>query len=263
MSENYDNSANIQEVAAPETVNDTYTEALQDPGLNWEEMLDDGEGETEAEESANNSEEVAEPQQSAEDNAAFAKIRREYEAKLKEAQERSYKEALDYAAQNIYGPDHDIKSWEDLEKARKEVALEEEAEQAGLDPEIYANYKRAMEENARYRQEQNQKDQIQQLKSDPVRGELFSKYESEIQEIAANYGVDYRTAFTSVMEQHLDEIIGTTQNKTMQQITKNGRTSPGPLTNATKDKPSSAWDIADKDFAKLVEKAKRGDLRKS
>lgn len=248
-------SVNTAEVAEPQTINPDYTEALQDPGTNWEEAHDD----EQALESGNN-EEVAEPQrQDAETNAQYAKMRRDYEAKVAAAEMK----AKDEMIARIYGDSHGIKTFAEYEKAVREAELEQEAEEAGMDPKTYAKLKELEAKVQTYEKQESYKEQDQKLSKDPVTSSIYKQYRDEIKDISNQYSVDLQSAFTFLVGQKLPEILGNAQQSTINKISENGRSSPGSLSKAGANQNYDAFSMSNKDFEAMVERAKRGDLRKS
>lgn len=248
-------SVNTAEVAEPQTINPDYTEALQDPGTNWE----DGDQEGQALESEN-TEEVAEPQrQDAQTNAQYAKMRREYEAKMQAAEIK----AKDDMVARIYGESHGIKTFAEYEKAVRDAELQQEAEEAGMDPKTYAKLKELEAKVQTYEKQESYSEQDKKLSKDPVTSSIYKQYKDEVRNISNQYGVDLQSAFTFLVGQKLPEILGQAQQSTITKIQENGRSSPGSLSKAGSNQSYDAFSMSSKDFEAMVEKAKAGALRKS
>lgn len=255
-------SANTEEVAEPQTMSPEYQEALEDPGVNWEDRSDEAEGiennEAEQDETSE-TEEVAEPQkskaQSKEENSQYAKIRREAEAKAEA-------KAKDQMIAEIYGESHGIYTYEAYQAAVKEAQMEQEAEEKGVDPKFYEEYKSMQEKLAAYERKNSFADQEKALSNDPIKGKLYKDWKDDIHSMSEEYGVDLQTAFTFMLNEKLGDILGQTTQDTIKKINSNGKSSPGSLSQPGIPDSSNAWDMSDKDFTKMLERAKRGDLSK-
>ena len=215
-------------------------------------------------------EEVAEPQndventvdnvsnaQSQEMNSMFAKLRRESE-------QRGMDRAIAELGMNWNG--EAITTYAQYQKALREQALMEEAQQQGIDPQFYTDFRNMQEEVQAYRQEKTFMEQDKELSGDSVRGQFYNSWKDEIREMATTFGVDLKTAFTLTLENKLPEILNAhyqkAQNETIKKINQNGATSVGSLSQQGDNPSVNAWDMNQEEFEKMLEKAKSGSLRK-
>ena len=219
--------------------------------------------ETESVESieSENNEEVAEPQvdrsiQSSEDNARFAKIRRDAEQRARDSV---------VAEMQMEWNGQPITSYQQYQQALRERALIEEAQQQGLDPQFYTDFRNMQDELNYYKRNTAITQQDLELVNDPVRGNIYNQWRDDIKQIAMDCNVDLKTAFSVVLEQRLNEVLEV-NSKRIQQDTINkinsNQVTPGSLS-ASNDQPSiNAWDMSDDDFSKMVERASRGELKR-
>ena len=215
-------------------------------------------------------EEVAEPQndventvdnvsnaQSQEMNSMFAKLRRESE-------QRGMDRAIAELGMNWNG--EPITTYAQYQKALREQALMQEAQQQGIDPQFYTDFRNMQEEVQAYRQEKTFMEQDKELSGDSVRGQFYNSWKDEIREMATTFGVDLKTAFTLTLENKLPEILNAhyqkAQNETIKKINQNGATSVGSLSQQGDNPSVNAWDMNQEEFEKMLEKAKSGSLRK-
>ncbi len=199
--------------------------------------------------------EVAEPQQeqqTPEQNALFAKVRRETEQKAKDA-----------VIAEMYGS-QGIHTYTDYQKALKDHQRQQEAQQKGIDPELYSQLQTMQDELNSYKREKTMLQQEVELAKDPVKGELYNSWKDDVQAIANNFNVDLKTAFTLVLEEKLPDILGKakaqTEQETIKKINANAQSTPGALSSESIPK-ANIWDMNSSDFNKMIEKAKRGELR--
>lgn len=169
-------------------------------------------------------EEVAEPQkpvQDAETNAQFARVRREAEQK-----------ARDSVIAELYG-DQGIRTYAEYQQALQRQRMAQEAEQRGIDPEFYNQFKTLEQKLNSYEQEKTLLQQDQQLANDPKYGEIYKQWKGEVVELSQKYNVDYDTAFTFLTREKLPDLINNAKTQAeqtaIQKIANNGSASPGSL----------------------------------
>jgi hypothetical protein len=174
-------------------------------------------------------EEIATPQskpvQDAETNAQFARVRREAEQRAK-----------DQLIAEMYG-DQGIRTYAEYQQALQRQKMAQEAEQKGIDPEFYNQFKTLEQKLNSYEQEKTLLQQDQQLANDPKYGEIYKQWKGEVVELAQKYNVDYDTAFTFLTREKLPDLINNAKTKAeqsaIQKIAANGSASPGSLETGT------------------------------
>lgn len=255
------------EVAEPQ--NDTgienNTEANESLGNDVDSSADNIEG-LDNENGVN--EEVAEPQekqvQTPEQNAIFAKIRRESEARVREAELRARDNMI--AEMGMEWNGQPIRNYDDYQRAVKEKQLMEEAQRRGIDPNVYAETQLLREEVASYRRESLLTQQDYELSGDPVKGSLYNSWKDEIREMADRHGCDLNTAFSVMLTDRIGEVLSMNQqkiqNETINKLNANQTSTPGALGTANEQPTLDAWSMSDDEFEKMKSKALNGELRR-
>lgn len=256
------------EVANPEvnTGMDNVDTGINDAGEKLNNVID---GVNEGAENEGVNEEVADPQiekpvQSQEQNALFAKMRRENEARVREAEIRARDNMI--AEMNMEWNGQPIKTYSDYQKAIKEKQLMEEAQQRGIDPQAYTETQLLREEVASYRRESMLTQQDYELSADPIKGDLYNSWKDDIRQLADTHGCDLNTAFSVMLTDRIGEVLSMNQKKiqqeTISKINENQSSTPGSL-GASGEQPSlDAWTMSDNDFEAMKAKALRGELRR-
>lgn len=207
-------------------------------------------------------EDVAEPQiekpiQSQEDNAMFAKMRRDAESRARDNT---------IAEMGMVWNDKPVNTYAEYQQALKEKKFMEEAQQQGVDPQFYKDF-RNMEDKLHYHERNSViLKQDNELSNDPVKGEFYKAWKDEVTELANAHDVDLRTAFSVILDEKLADVLAISNKKTQQdtitKISNNKGSTPGSLS-STIDQPSSnAWDMSEADFKVMMDKAARGELKK-
>ena len=253
----YQESENTQEVAEP--VEDMQTEEFETEGYEAEEV--DTEGQTEEK-----------PQQSAEQNAYYAEMRRQHEREMlmRQAYEQAQRDLEDkqYATwareQGIPGINskRDYELWE--QSQQQNVPFELMQRLSGMEQMMH----QTMMEKQRLEYESAIRQQEQMLMQDGDYGDLFKANEQWIRQIAYSAGVDLNTAlavflmqdqgrayFRQLKEQTKKEA----QAETVRNITSNQST-PGALSTEKAGLKGGIGNMSDQDFEKLYEAAKRGEI---
>lgn len=213
-------------------------------------------------------EEVADPQerqaQTPEENAMFAKIRREAEARVREAELRARDNMI--AEMGMEWNGQPIRNYDDYQRAVKEKQLMEEAQRRGIDPNAYAEAQLLREEVASYRRESLLTQQDYELSGDPVKGSLYNSWKDEIREMADRHGCDLNTAFSVMLTDRIGEVLSMNQqkiqNETISKINANQTSTPGALGSANEQPTLDAWSMSDDEFEKMKSKALNGELRR-
>ena len=254
----------IEEVVSPqgaEMDNTNVSNVETDPAVN--ENIEGNVDNVDGDVNNNVGEEVVEPQnldkpvQSQEQNALFAKIRREAEQKARDKV---------IAEMGMEWNGSPIKTYDDYQRAVREKQLMEEAQQQGLDPQFYTDFKNMQDELQNYRRNTMITQQDAELVNDPVKGELYNQWKSDVIDMANRYNTDLKTAFSVVLEERLGEVLAMNakkiQNDTISKINENKTTTPGSLSASNEQPTLNAWDMSDNDFEKMMERASRGELKR-
>lgn len=190
------------------------------------------------------------PVQDSRTNAQFAEMRRQTE-----------KLQRDYEIAKQYGQ-HGIFTEEDYQKA----LAEQEAQERGVDPEFYNEFTTMRNQLNTFQREKTLMQQDNNLRSDPIRGELYKTWESEVKQIADRSNVDYVTAFNYVLNNKLPDLINNQktagQQEAIRSLTHNATTSPGALgSDAAINNKNSIASMSKSDFQKLQEEVLRGERK--
>ena len=208
--------------------------------------------------------EVANPTvQDRETNARFAQMRRESE---QARQER------DLAIAEMYGESHGITTWEQYVQAKAQAETERKAQQMNVDPKFYQEFEGLKQKLSGYETErqqlQHEKTLIEQdktLSTDPHVGELYTKYKSEVHELAKLSNSDYDIALTLLLRNKLPELLNSTKTSAEQEavnkLINNSTSSPGSLSQGAESQKSSVYSLSSDDFAKLQEQVLRGERK--
>lgn len=213
-------------------------------------------------------EEVADSQerqvQTPEQNAIFAKMRRENEARVREAEIRARDNMI--AEMGMEWNGRPITNYAEYQKAVEEKKLMEEAEQRGYDPNLYAEMQMMRREVDSYRRASVIAQQEHELSSDPVKGDLYNSWKYEIRELADKHNCDLNTAFSVMLTERIEEVLAMNQqkiqNETINKINENQTSTPGALGSANEQPSLDAWSMSDADFEKMKARALNGELRR-
>lgn len=161
------------------------------------------------------------PVQTAEDNARFAKIRREAEQRAKDA-----------VIAEMYGQ-QGITTYAQYQEAIQRQQREAEAQQRGIDPGFYNEFQTMKEELNASKREKTLLQQDQQLSNHPKTGQLYNEWKNDIHSLAEEYKVDYDTAFTILARERIADVMSSQRTKAEQEAIKglqsNIQTTPGSL----------------------------------
>jgi len=250
-----------------ENLNVSVSEEVAEPQENIEvnqenENLESIQVETTQE--SENTEEVAEPQaevvkpvQTHEQNAQFARVRREAEQKARDSV---------IAEMGMEWNGQPIRTYQQYQDALKEQNLMQEAQKQGIDPQFYADFRNMQDELNSYKRNTILSQQESTLSNDPVLGEFYNDWKDEVHEMANQYNCDLDTAMTFLIRDRFGDILKKRsqkiQNETITKINTNSISSPGSLSSGGGQPSSNVWEMSDADFNKMVEKAARGELRR-
>lgn len=206
--------------------------------------------------------EVATPTvQDRETNAKFAQMRRESE---------QAKQERDSAIAELYGQSHGITTWEQYVQAKAQAENERKAQEMNVDPKFYQEFEGLKQKLSGYETErqqlQHEKTLIEQdktLSADPHVGELYTKYKSEVHELAKLSNSDYDIALTLVLRNKIPELLNSTKTSAEQDAVKklisNSQSSPGSLSQGGETPKSDIKNMSKTDFESMIQRVKRGE----
>lgn len=192
--------------------------------------------------------------QTPEQNAVFAKVRRE-------AEQRAMDKVV--AEMEMEWNGKPITTYSQYQAALREKQSIEKAQQMGIDPQFYSEFEQMKQQIHMQEREKTFMQQENQLMNDPVKGQLYSKWKDDIYSMSNSYNVDLRTAFTLLLDERLGDILGQTSQQatqdTIRKINSNAVTTPGALGSEIVDTKASVKDMSKEDFGKLLDRVKRGE----
>jgi hypothetical protein len=179
-------------------------------------------------------EEVAKPQQSAEDNAKFASVRREAE-----------KKARDSVIAEMYGKSHGIHTYEQYQQAVAEQEKQKQIDELGDIPEEVAReIVEARELKAKIaKEESDRKSYLEFIENFP--GVDANKIPTEVWEIVAK-GKDLTSAYALYQVKNMDKIKTETEQETLKKIKQNAETSTGSIQSNAQSNDSMTVDQVNK-----------------
>lgn len=130
-----------------------------------------------------------------------------------------------------------IKTYAEYQQVLKD---KEYQEQYGIDPNtvkpLFEEWKQSdpdFQELSRLKQERIIEQQDTALKNDPIKGDLYKQWETEVKTQAKTIGCDLRTSFLLMLENKLGDVLTGAKTKAeqtaIQKIATNGASSPGSL----------------------------------
>jgi hypothetical protein len=239
MDENLNVAANVEEVATPQdtAVETTNTEVTAEP--------------TEILETTETKEDITQTQ-------AFSQ-------RLKEATTKAEQRAMDKVIAEVYGS-QGINTYAQYQEAMQRQQREQEAQQKGIDPEFYGQFKSMEEKLNSIEREKTMLMQEQQLSNDPKVGALFNEWKGEVKQLAQQYNVDLDTAFTILTRERIADVMSSQRVKAEQETIKglqqNATTTPGALGVGGQEAKQDFSKMTSKDFEELTQRALRGELSK-
>jgi len=206
------------------------------------------------------------PQQSQEDNAKFANMRRQIQ---QESDTRAQKK-IDEHYDKTYGKSNGIHSEAKYNEAVRIQDLQAEAEKQGIDPAFYKRFNDMEEENkatksekAEYQRQLAQIKEHETLTKDETFSEYYGEHETEIKDNANAWNVDLTTAMMMSIKDNFKAIKeGTTkkvQQDTIKSIIKNGKSSTGSLSQGGGNSNPSVGNMPKEDFNKLLDRVRSGE----
>lgn len=187
-------------------------------------------------------------QQTPEQNAMYANIRREAETRAKDATIRE----LSGGQFNSYA------EYQDYVRQQNEAA---QAQQLGVDPAFLNKVNSLESELTTLRQER----EANALANDPVHGGYFKQWEGDIKQLAQAAGCSLRTAYSVMLERNLPNLISgmktAGQQDAITKLTQTDQTSPGSLSSEAAGSAKSVSNMSKSDFAKLQEEVLRGERK--
>lgn len=202
--------------------------------------------------------------QTPEENAAYARARREYETRVRQAEESARDNVI--ASMGMEWNGTPIATYAEYQRALREKQLQEEAQERGIDPKFYTEFQMMQEEVSNYRREATLSKQDYELAADPIKGSYYTAWKDDIRQLADQHNCDLNTAFSVLLTQRLDEVLSMNQkkiqNETINNINANSGSSPGSLGGANEQQSLDAWSMSDNDFEAMKARALRGELRR-
>jgi hypothetical protein len=161
-------------------------------------------------------EEVVKPQQSAEDNAKFASVRREAE-----------KKARDSVIAEMYGKSHGINTYEQYQQAVAEQEKQKQIDELGDIPEEVAREIVEARELKKQIEEQSKKDKeiaefVQEFPG-------VTTVPQEVWDIVNQKGKDLTSAYAIYLSKNMDKLKTETEQETLKKIKQNAETSTGSI----------------------------------
>jgi hypothetical protein len=215
------------------------------------------------------------PAQSPEQNAEFARVRRDAETKARDA-----------VIAEMYGESHGIKTYAEYQKAIADNKAAEQREQFreenGIDPEslkpVFEQWKEAdpdFQELKAIRAAKNSmkalSDLNAELKDAGVDLEIKDLSTEEltkipnIDKILEHVQIGHNLAdafFLANKKDIINRQVQTAQQETIKKISANGASSPGSLAAGGETQPTSIYGLSKDDFAKMRDEVLRGDRKK-
>lgn len=215
------------------------------------------------------------PIQTPEQNAEYARVRRESEAKAK-----------DQVIAEMYGESHGIYTYADYQKAIAEQQAEQERqrlqEETGIDPNalkpIFEEWKKSdpdFQELSKARQQNYLDNTIKEFNSEMkdlgLEFELKSLDAEELKKLPnvdkiTNYVKNGYSLTDAYFLANKKDILGkkaqSVQQETINKITANGQSSPGSLGSGGETEVNSVYSMSKTDFAKMQEQVLRGERKK-
>jgi hypothetical protein len=182
------------------------------------ETTEQTEQQTETEQTKENViEEVVKPQQSAEDNAKFASVRREAE-----------KKARDSVIAEMYGKSHNIHTYEQYQQAVAEQEKQKQIDELGDIPEEVAREIVEMRElKAKIADEERQRKGYQEF-IETFPDVDASKIPTDVWDMVAK-GKDLTSAYALYQVKNMDKLKTETEQETLKKIKQNAETSTGSI----------------------------------
>lgn len=217
------------------------------------------------------------PVQSAEDNAKFASMRREYEARIATESQK----AIDAEYDRMFGAEYGIHSKAEYDERIAQQQAEEQRqqyqEQYGIDPNaVQPLIDKALENHPAVIQARKQANALQ-LDNAAMELSKVAKSLGINEEIKSWADVEKLPKYEAIKEQimkgndivnsaklaYFDDMVQARQQETIARIAANGAGSPGSLAGQGEPTTNDYANMSSSDFKAIQERALRGELRKS
>lgn len=217
------------------------------------------------------------PVQSKEKNSEFASMRRQMEQEYNAKQQQ----AVDAEYSRLYGQEFGIHSKADYDNAvaqqEREQQIQADAERQGVSEEYIRRLKDVEDTVATTKAEKqeiaNQKAELERqiamiaehetLNKDETFSDYYNEHQAEIKASAENFKVDLTTAMLLSIKDNFKAIKeGATkkaQQETIDNIIKNGKSSPGSLGSGGEQQTNTIDSMSSKDFNELINRSLRGE----
>jgi len=203
--------------------------------------------------------------QSKEENSKFASMRRQMEQEYTSKQQK----AIDSEYDRLYGSTHDIHSKADYDRIvaqqERDAQIEQEAQQQGVsedvarrmqDLEDVANTTKS--EKAEYQRQLAMITEHETLTKDETFSDYYNEHVDEIKESAKNFNVDLTTAMLLSIKDNFKSISSKAEQKAINSIIKNGKSSPGSIAQGGEQRNESIYDLSNADFKKMQNEVMNG-----
>ena len=211
------------------------------------------------------SQENEKPVQTQEENSKFASMRRQMEQEYSTKQQQ----AIDKEYERLYSETHDIHSKADYDRIvaqqERDAQIQAEAETQGVsedvarrikDLEDLANTTKA--EKAEYQRQLAMITEHETLTKDETFSDYYNEHVDEIKESAKNFKVDLTTAMLLSIKDNFKSISSKAEQKAINSIIKNGKSSPGSISQGGEQKNDSIYDLSNADFKKMQNEVMNG-----
>ena len=170
------------------------------------------------------------PVQTPEQNAQFAAARREAERQIKQLQ----------ADNDEFAKSCGFNNFAEMKEYQKAQLQAQKAQEMNVDLKFYSEFESVKSELNQFKTEKQQleheKQMIQQdntLKNDPVKGELYKTWETEVKAQAKTLNCDLNTSFLLMLDSKLGDVLKGQSTKAEQQaiqkLANNAASTPGSL----------------------------------
>lgn len=255
MNEEMVTSVNTEEVAEPQNTEENVIETQEE---NQEVQTEETTTEpTEnVEEQSENTEENKNVQ-TPEENAAFAKVRREAEQRGRDAA---------FAAMGMTWRGQPITTEAEYYQAVREKQIIEEAQKNNQNPEDALRLDKLEKEALEYRREKEFSQQERALLEDEDLSPIYNENKDDIRKIMDEGACSLDTAFTLFIKDNFKSLLKKaredSEQATIKNLQKNQSSTPGSLTDESNNSSKINFDkMSDSEFEKYVEGVKSGVIK--
>ena len=205
------------------------------------------------------------PVQTQEENSKFASMRRQMEQEYSTKQQQ----AIDKEYERLYSETHDIHSKADYDRIvaeqERNAQIEQEAQQQGVSEDVARRIKdledlanTTKSEKAEYQRQLAMITEHETLTKDDTFKDYYNEHVDEIKESAKNFKVDLTTAMLLSIKDNFKSISSKAEQKAINSIIKNGKSSPGSIAQGGEQRNESIYDLSNADFKKMQNEVMNG-----